>query len=88
MERFDVAYAREHLPELLERAARSEDVSIVDPQHGRFELRPAALSTDERANFAGPPILGQWAGRVVVPARLFEPLTDEELEWLSAEKSE
>jgi Arc/MetJ-type ribon-helix-helix transcriptional regulator len=30
---------------------------------------------------------GRWKGRLTVPERLLEPLTDEELVWLSGERS-
>jgi antitoxin (DNA-binding transcriptional repressor) of toxin-antitoxin stability system len=38
MDQYDIAYAREHLAELIEKAARGEDVSIVDPARGAFRL--------------------------------------------------
>ncbi len=88
MERVDVSYARDHLPELIERVARGEEVSIFDPRHGSFELRPTGEAHRETQPDIGPPILGQWQGRLIVPARLFEPLSEEELGWLSGERSE
>ena len=36
MDHYDLAYAREHLGELLDRAARGEVVSITDPERGTF----------------------------------------------------
>ena len=86
MDTYDIAYAREHLPELIERAARGEDVSISDPVRGTFKLSPEAANA--AASQPGRPILGQWKGKFVVPARLFEPLSEEELAWLSGENSE
>ncbi len=38
MDQYDITYAREHLAELIEKAARGEDVSIVDPVRGAFRL--------------------------------------------------
>lgn len=86
MEDVDLRHAKEHLEELIERAARGEHVAINDPKRGTFELRQVAKQEAEPS--AGPPILGQWAGKLVVPARLFEPLDDEELAWLSGERSQ
>jgi antitoxin (DNA-binding transcriptional repressor) of toxin-antitoxin stability system len=75
-------YAKEHLDELLERAARGDDVRIVAPQIGT-----AKLQIVESASASAERIPGRWAGRFQVPSRLFEPLSAEELEWLSGEKS-
>ncbi len=77
-----ISYAKEHLEELLERAARGDDVRIVVPRIGTAKLQivQTAGSNIER-------IPGRWAGRFQVPARLFEPLSGEELEWLSGEQS-
>ena len=91
MERYDITYAREHLSELIVRAARGEDVSISDPEHGTFRLardRPAAVGDAAVVEPTMPkPVLGQWKGKLTVPARLFEPLNEEELKWLSGEAS-
>ena len=87
MDSYDLTYAREHLAELIDRAARGEAVSIVDPDRGTFRLAP---ETTHAAVALPPsrPVLGQWKGRLVVPARLFEPLTEDELSWLSGESSQ
>ncbi len=81
METVDVKYAKEHLEELLERATRGELIRIVHPQIGTVRVvadTPAARP--ER-------VIGQWKGLIEVPARLMEPLTDDELRWLSGEDS-
>jgi antitoxin (DNA-binding transcriptional repressor) of toxin-antitoxin stability system len=79
MEDVSVAHAKEHLEELVARAARGEDVSIVDPKIGKIKLTPAG-------NEETPPRrsrrLGLLEGKMKVPARLLEPMTEEELsEW-------
>ena len=84
MDTYDIAYAREHLGELIDRAARGEAVSITDPVLGTFRLAPDS----DGAAIHPRPILGQWKGTLTVPARLFEPLSDEELSWLSGERSQ
>ncbi len=87
MDQYDIAYARDHLLELIERAARGEEVSIKDPARGTFKLMHASQPSAE-PSFPDKPILGQWKGRLKVPDRLLEPLSDEELAWLSGEHSE
>ena len=85
MDRYDISYARGHLAELIDRAARGEEVSITDPERGTFRLQPvseAVTGTGRRR-----PILGQWEGRLTVPVRLFEPLSEDELACLSGEQS-
>jgi antitoxin (DNA-binding transcriptional repressor) of toxin-antitoxin stability system len=91
MDRYDITYAREHLPELMARAARGEDVSISDPEHGTFRLAPDRPAVDGDDAVIEPtlqkPVLGQWKGKLTVPERLFEPLSEEEMAWLSGEAS-
>jgi antitoxin (DNA-binding transcriptional repressor) of toxin-antitoxin stability system len=57
MDQYDIAYAREHLTELMEKAARGEDVSIVDPARGAFRLMAdgaPAQSTGKSATSKSP----------------------------------
>jgi len=84
METVDISYARKHLDELLDRAANGESISIETSDKGTFELRSVA---SHQPSAPTQPILGQWKGRLKVPARLFEPLSDDELAWLSGEQS-
>jgi prevent-host-death family protein len=83
MEDVSLTHAKDHLEELIERAARGEDIRISDPQRGTVRLLP--VSPPARPRPERRP--GRWKGRFTVPARLFEPLTDEELAWLSGERS-
>ena len=83
MDTVDIRYAKEHLEELLDRASRGEDVRIEAPGKGAFTLAPAD------AGDATPTkrVPGSLKGKLTIPARLFEPLTEEELRWLSGEES-
>lgn len=85
MDTYDVAYASQHLVELLKRAACGEDVSISDPSLGTMKLVP----TKGANALPSGVILGQWKGRMVeIPEeRLLAPLTEDELASLSGEES-
>jgi antitoxin (DNA-binding transcriptional repressor) of toxin-antitoxin stability system len=87
MDQYDINYAREHLDELVGKAARGEEVMIEVPGQGTFRLQQLAEAPADKPQRRRP-ILGQWKGRLTVPERLFEPLTEEELAWLSGEQSE
>ena len=81
--------AKERLEELLERAARGEDVRIRDLKHGTIRLTPvrepdvsAPRVTDTMEPFVplqGDRPLGRLKGKMQVPARLMEPMSEEEL---------
>ena len=53
MEDVSVAHAKEHLEELVARAARGEDVSIVDPKVGKVKLTPVGNGSHARASLVG-----------------------------------
>ncbi|HEY7550797.1 MAG TPA: hypothetical protein VH913_14935 [Hyphomicrobiaceae bacterium] len=86
MEDVSIDHAKDHLEELIERAAKGEEIRISDPHFGTVKLLPV-----------GPTVViskprperrpGRWKGRFTVPERLFEPLSEEELAWLSGERS-
>lgn len=76
MEDVSVAHAKEHLEELVARAARGEDISIVDPKVGKIKLTLADTAVTRARK---PRRLGLLEGKMRVPARLLEPMTDEEL---------
>ena len=90
MEDIEIAQAKEHLEELIERARRGEDVAITDPKLGRVWLsrtKPldltAARITDQMEPFvplAQPRRLGEWEGKIPPPPDgFFDPLSEEEL---------
>lgn len=78
MEDVDLRHAKEHLEELLERAAKGEDVRISDPRLGTIRLSAVAMA----AGSAGKPkrMPGRWKDRLPEPPPgFFDPMTDEEL---------
>ena len=85
MEQVTLAEAKENLDELMQRAARGEDVRIVDPKLGTVKLQPVAdkgaeaetLSDIEPLKHKRVP--GRLAGVMQSPARLMEPMSEEEL---------
>ena len=89
MDTVTVKDAKEHLEELLEKAARGEDVRISDVKHGTVRLTPvgapditAPRVTDTMEPFVpfdGERPLGRLKGKMKVPARLMEPMSDDEL---------
>jgi antitoxin (DNA-binding transcriptional repressor) of toxin-antitoxin stability system len=83
MEDVSVAHAKEHLEELVARAARGEDVGIVDPKVGKAKL---TLADNGLARLRKPRRLGLLEGKMTVPARLLEPMTQEEVaDWYGNE---
>jgi antitoxin (DNA-binding transcriptional repressor) of toxin-antitoxin stability system len=76
MEDVSLADAKEHLEDLVTRAARGEDVRIVDPKVGSVRLTLARDGTQRRR----PRRLGLLEGKMKVPARLLEPMSKEELD--------
>ena len=89
MEDVTVAHAKEHLEDLIERAARGEEVRISDPKAGTVRLAPlrapgvlAPCVTDTMDPFvplAHKRVAGRLKGKYQVPARLMEPMSEEEL---------
>jgi len=83
MEDVSVAHAKEHLEELVARAAGGEDVRIVDPKVGSVRL---TIVRDEATLPRKPRRLGLLEGKMKVPARLLEPMTKDELtDWYGSE---
>ncbi len=83
MEDVSVAHAKEHLEELVARAARGEEVSIVDPKVGKVKLM---LAPNGAIRQRKPRRLGLLEGKMKVPDRLLEPMTEEELaDWYGKE---
>ena len=97
MEQVTLAEAKEHLDDLMQRAARGEDVRIADAKLGTVRLTPVAAVPDvtaSRVTDTMPPFaplkrkrqLGRLEGKMQVPARLLEPMSVDELrDWYGAD---
>ena len=79
MDNVNLAQAKEHIEELLARAANGEEICVTDPTIGTVKLVGVAGSRTKRPKRE----IGQWKDKFDVPAHLFEPLSDDELRWLS-----
>ena len=90
MDDVNLADAKDHLEDLMARAARGEDVRITDPKLGTVKLQrvprepdlTAPRVTDTMEPFV--PLrrnrtLGHLRGIIQVPARLMEPMDEQEM---------
>ncbi len=86
METVTISEAKEHLEDLIERAARGEVVRIVDVDLGTVQLAPVA-GTGSKTHSR---IFGQWKDRLpeIPDDRLFAPLTNDELDFFSSDRPE
>jgi antitoxin (DNA-binding transcriptional repressor) of toxin-antitoxin stability system len=80
-ETLTLSEAKEQLEEVVARAARGETVRIVHPQLGAVKVVADTMPKRPKR------VIGQWKGRIEVPARLMEPLSEDELRWLSGEEA-
>ena len=90
MEDVTIDHAKEHLEDLVARAARGEDVTIVDPKRDKVKIKLTVLEVAVEESLPTPlrkpRRLGLLEGRMQAPARLLEPMTAEELaDWNGAE---
>jgi antitoxin (DNA-binding transcriptional repressor) of toxin-antitoxin stability system len=79
MEDVSLAHAKDHLEELIARASRGEDVRISHPELGTVKLLPLANSDGSVENRHPVRRPGRLKGKLTVPARLLEPMSEEEL---------
>ncbi len=77
MDSFTIPEAKERLEELIQRAKRGEDVRISDPVIGTIRLEAVGGAPAEPP--PAPRRLGHLAGKMTVPARLMEPMDEQEL---------
>jgi antitoxin (DNA-binding transcriptional repressor) of toxin-antitoxin stability system len=77
MQDMAIAEAKEQLAQLIERAQRGEDVRITAPAIGTVRLQPVPAT--DFVPLAENRVLGHLAGKTKVPARLMEPMSEEEL---------
>ena len=76
MDTVSISEAKEHLEDLIARAARGEVVRIADPRHGtaRITVEPAVAAPRPKR------IPGRWKGRLgALPDDLFAPMGEEDL---------
>ncbi len=78
MDDVSIKDAKEQLEELLDRAARGEDVRITDPKIGVVRLTRISAPT-EPSSSTEKRQLGRYKGKYSVPERLMEPMSEEEL---------
>jgi antitoxin (DNA-binding transcriptional repressor) of toxin-antitoxin stability system len=82
MEDVTLAHAKEHLEDLITRATRGEEVVIRDEKLGAVKFVSVDVTRSRPKR-----VIGQWKDTFVVPERLFEPLSEDEMAWLSGERS-
>ena len=98
-----LTYAKHHLEELIERVVKGEDIRISDERLGTVRLtsgapdllaprvtdtmEPFVPLAEDRAPGRFQRRLGRLEGKMTAPARLFEPITQEELaDWYGNEE--
>ncbi len=87
MDTVTLAYAKEHLEELVARAAAGEDVRITGAAVGTVRLNREVAVMPNEPPFP-PRNPGLWRGKISIPDEMmFEPLSEQELAWLSGETS-
>ena len=72
MDTIPTAKAEQELPDLIHRAAGGETIILEAPSGERVRLEPLPGLDQDR-------LPGLLKGKIAVPARLFEPMTAEEL---------
>ena len=78
MEDVDLRHAKEHLEDLIARAARGEDVRIAQPGLATVRLMVVGAAVDAMVKTERRP--GRWKNRLKVPdEELLAPMSEEEL---------
>ena len=83
MDDVSIAQAKEHLEELIARAAKGEEVLISDPALGTVRLQSVGSTQHKRQKR----VAGHLAGQFRVPEGLFDPLPEDELRRWTGEDS-
>jgi hypothetical protein len=79
MDTIPTTKAERELPDLIHRAASGETIILEAPSGERVRLEPLHELAEDR-------VPGLLKDKIKVPARLFEPMTDEELKlWYGEE---
>lgn len=82
MTQISLAEALKDMPQLLARARAGEEIVVVDGDRPMVRILPADSIPDDTAKTSGSRTPGALKGRLVVPARLLEPMSEAELaEW-------
>ena len=88
MEDVDLRHAKEHLEDLIARAARGEEVRIVDPKYGAVRLSAAEDRHSDAPPLYPERVPGLLKGKLhIADVDLLAPLTEDELKWLAGEDS-
>ena len=88
MERIPLDQAKDRLDELVQRAASGEEIVIADPRSGGVRLQPLKSRIEADCGSRPKRVPGRWKGRIHIPDdKLLEPLTEDELAWISGENS-
>ena len=84
MEIVSLAEASEHLEDLAQRAMGGEDVRIIHPKLGTFQLVPVQqglpAGQEPFVPLKADRVPGRLSGKMTVPKRLLEPMSDQELQ--------
>ena len=78
MDSFTIIEAKAKLEDLIARAMRGEDVRIADPAIGTVRLSTVSI-VPEFVPLKEKRQLGHLTGKMQVPARLMEPMDEQEL---------
>jgi hypothetical protein len=76
MDTIPTVKAERELPELIHRAASGETIIIEAPSGERVRLEPLAEARAQQRASRKP---GRLKGKLTVPARLMEPMSEDEL---------
>ena len=79
MDDVSLTHAKQHLEDLIQRAARGEDVRISDPNSITVKLIP--VDVDVAQSQRPKRLAGRWKDRLPEPpAGFFDPLSEQELQ--------
>jgi len=82
MDTIPTTKAERELPDLIHRAASGETIILEAPSGERVRLEPLPQAPEHAARDSIERRPGRLKGKLTVPARLMEPMTEEELaEW-------
>ncbi|HEY7550139.1 MAG TPA: hypothetical protein VH913_11560 [Hyphomicrobiaceae bacterium] len=80
MDTIPTTRAERELPDLIHRAAAGETIIIEAPSGERVRLEPVSRASKDLPHNLAPRKPGRLKGKLTVPARLMEPMSEEELQ--------